>query len=141
MDRVQLCKEIESAINNEYRYLYHEDNLSEVHSDLFPNYDKHDYVCIFHEGLWLTKEDLRLLVDTPMSIEEVGEIEIDVRDIVSKYNLSSDDVGYLRQEYCYVNGFCYLSVQGFYAVMSIEDYEEYKDAYEFHEECLPFTEE
>ena len=138
MDRVQLCREIESAINNEYRYLYHEDNLSEVHSALFPNYDKHDYVCVFHEGLWWTKKDSRILVDTS---EEIGEIGVDVQDIVSKYDLSEDDIDYLNQEYCYNNGFCYLSVQGFYAVMRIEDYEENKDAYEFCKECLPFTEE
>ena len=138
MDRVQLCKEIESAINNEYRYLYHEDNLSEVHSNLFPNYDKHDYVCVFHEGLWWTKKDSRILVDTS---EEIGEIGVDVQDIVSKYDLSEDDIDYLSQEYCYNNGFCYLAVQGFYAVMRIEDYEENKDAYEFYDECLPFTEE
>ena len=138
MDRVQLCREIESAINNEYRYLYHEDNLSEVHSALFPNYDKHAYVCVFHEGLWWTKKDSRILVDTS---EEIGEIGVDVQDIVSKYDLSEDDIDYLNQEYCYNNGFCYLAVQGFYAVMRIEDYEENKDAYEFYDECLPFTEE
>ena len=138
MDRVQLCREIESAINNEYRYLYHEDNLSEVHSNLFPNYDKHDYVCVFHEGLWWTKKDSRILVDTS---EEIGEIGVDVQDIISKYDLSEDDIDYLSQEYCYNNGFCYLAVQGFYAVMRIEDYEENKDAYEFYDECLPFTEE
>ena len=89
MDRVQLCREIESAINNEYRYLYQEDNLSEVHSNLFPNYDKHDYVCVFHEGLWWTKKDSRILVDTS---EEIGEIGVDVQDIVSKYDLSEDDI-------------------------------------------------
>ena len=138
MDRVQLCKEIESAINNEYRYLYHEDNLSEVHSTLFPNYDKHDYVCVFHEGLWWTKKDSRILVDTS---EEIGEIGVDVQDIVSKYDLSEDDIDYLNQEYCYNNGFCYLAVQGSYAVMRIEDYEENKDAYEFYDECQPCTEE
>ena len=138
MDRVQLCREIESAINNEYRYLYHEDNLSEVHSNLFSNYDKHDYVCVFHEGLWWTKKDSRILVATS---EEIGEIGVDVQDIVSKYDLSEDDIDYLNQEYCYNNGFCYLAVQGFYAVMRIEDYEENKDAYEFYDECLPFTEE
>ena len=138
MDRVQLCREIESAINNEYRYLYHEDNLSEVHSALFPNYGEHDYVCVFHEGLWWTKKDSRILVDTS---EEIGEIGVDVQDIVSKYDLSEDDIDYLNQEYCYNNGFCYLAVQGFYAVMRIEDYEENKDAYEFYNECLPFTEE
>ena len=138
MDRVQLCKEIESAINNEYRYLYHEDNLSEVHSALFSSYDKHDYVCVFHEGLWWTKKDSRILVATS---EEIGEIGVDVQDIVSKYDLSEDDIDYLNQEYCYNNGFCYLAVQGFYAVMRIEDYEENKDAYEFYDECLPFTEE
>ena len=43
MNRIQLSKEIKSAINNEYRYLYHEDNLSEVHSALFPNYDEDMY--------------------------------------------------------------------------------------------------
>ena len=138
MDRVQLCREIESAINNEYRYLYHEDNLSEVHSALFSNYDKHDYACVFHEGLWWTKKDSRILVDTS---EEIGEIGVDVQDIVSKYDLSEDDIDYLNQEYCYNNGFCYLAVQGFYAVMRIEDYEENKDTYKFYEECLPFTEE
>lgn len=138
MDRVQLCKEIESAINNEYRYLYHEDNLSEVHSALFPSYDKWDYVCVFHEGLWLTEEDSKILLATSRNI---GEIEVDVQDIVAKYDLSEDDVDYLNQEYCYDHGFCYLSVQGFYAIMSVEDYEEYRDAYEFCEECLPFTEE
>ena len=73
--------------------------------------------------------------------EEIGEIGVDVQDIVSKYDLSEDDIDYLSQEYCYNNGFCYLSVQGFYAVMRIEDYEENKDAYEFYDECLPFTEE
>ena len=138
MNRIQLSKEIKSAINNEYRYLYHEDNLSEVHSALFPNYDKDKYVCVFHEGIWLTKDESRTLVDTS---GDIGEIEIDVRGIVSKYDLSEDDLDYLHQEYCYNHGFCYLSVQGFYAIMSVEDYEEYKDAYEFCEECLPFTEE
>lgn len=138
MDRVQLCKEIESAINNEYRYLYHEDNLSAVHSALFSNYDEDKYVCVFHEGIWLTKDESRTLVDTS---GDIGEIEVDVQDIVSKYDLSEDDVDYLHQEYCYDNGCCYLAVNGFYAIMSIEDYEENKDAYEFHEECLPFTEE
>lgn len=138
MDRVQLCREIESAINNEYRYLYHEDNLSEVHSALFSNYDTHDYVCVFHEGIWLSSKESRILVDNS---GDIGEIEIDVRDIVSKYDLSKDDLDYLNREYCYNNGFCYLAVNGFYAVMRIEDYEENKDAYEFCEECLPFTEE
>ena len=138
MERTQLCREIESAINNEYRYLYHEDNLSEVHSVLFPNYDKDKYVCVFHEGMWLTGDESKILLDTS---EDIGEIEVDVRDIVSKYDLSEDDVDYLNQEYCYNGGLCYLPVQGFYAIMSVEDYEEYKDAYEFCEECLPFTEE
>ena len=138
MDRVQLCREIESAINNEYRYLYHEDNLSEVHSALFSAYEKCNYVCVFHEWPWLTDDESRIVVDTSGNI---GEIEIDVRDIVSKYDLSKDDLDYLNREYCYNNGFCYLSVNGFYAVMSIEDYEEHKDAYEFYEACLPFTEE
>ena len=138
MDRVQLCKEIESAINNEYRHLYHEDDLSEVHSALFPSYDKWDYVCVFHEGLWLTEEDSKILLATSRNI---GEIEVDVQDIVAKYDLSEDDVDYLNQEYCYDHGFCYLSVQGFYAIMSVEDYEENKDSYEFRDECLPFTEE
>ena len=138
MDRVQLCREIESAINTEYRYLYHEDNLSEVHSALFPNYDEDKYVCVFHEGIWLAKDESRILVDNS---GDIGEIEVDVQDIVSKYNLSEDDLDYLNREYCYNNGFCYLSGQGFYAVMRVEDYEENKDAYEFCEECLPFTEE
>ena len=138
MERTQLCREIESAINNEYRYLYHEDNLSEVHSALFPNFDKCDYVCVFHEGMWLTGDESKILVDTS---EEIGEIEVDIRDIVSKHDLSEDDVDYLHQEYCYDNGFCYLAVQGFYAVMSVEDYEENKYSYEFCEENLPFTEE
>ena len=138
MDRNQLCREIESAINNEYRYLYHEDNLSEVHSSLFSSYDKCDYVCVFHEWPWLTDEESRIVVDTSGNI---GEIEVDVQDIVAKYDLSDDDVDYLRQEYCYNNGFCYLPVSGFYAVMSIEDYEEHKYAYEFYEGGLPFTEE
>ena len=138
MDRNQLCREIESAINNEYRYLYHEDNLSEVHSALFPSYDKCNYVCVFHEGIWLTGNDSKILLDTS---GDIGEIEIDVRGIVSKYDLSEDDLDYLRQEYCYNHGFCYLSVQGFYAIMNVEDYEENKCSYEFCEECLPFTEE
>ena len=138
MDRNQLCREIESAINNEYRYLYHEDNLSEVHSALFPSYDKCDYVCVFHEGIWLTGDESKILLDTS---GDIGEIEIDVRGIVSKYDLSEDDLDYLHQEYCYNHGLCYLSVQGFYAVMGVEDYEENKDSYEFCDECLPFTEE
>ena len=138
MDRVQLCKEIESAINNEYRHLYNEDDLSEVHSALFPSYDKWDYVCVFHEGLWLTEDDSKILLATSRNI---GEIEVDVQDILAKYDLSEDDVDYLNQEYSYDYGFCYLSVQGFYAIMSVEDYEEYRDAYEFCEERLPFTEE
>ena len=138
MDRNQLCREIESAINNEYRYLYHEDNLSEAHSALFPSYDKSSYVCVFHEGMWLTGDESKILVDTS---EDIGEIEVDVQDIVSKYDLSKDDVDYLHQEYCYDNGCCYLAVNGFYAVMSIGDYEENKDTYDFCEECLPFTEE
>lgn len=138
MDRNQLCREIESAINNEYRYLYHEDNLSEVHSALFPSYDKSGYVCVFHEGIWLTGDESKILLDTS---EEIGEIEVDIRDIVAKYDLSEDDVDYLNQEYCYDHGFCYLSVQGFYAIMSVEDYEENRDSYEFCEERLPFTEE
>ena len=138
MDRVQLCKEIESAINNEYRHLYNEDDLSEVHSALFPSYDKWDYVCVFHEGIWLTEDDSKILLDTSRNI---GEIEVDVQDILAKYDLSEDDVDYLNQKYCYDHGFCYLSVQGFYAIMSVEDYEENRDSYEFCEECLPFTEE
>ena len=138
MDRNQLCKEIESAINNEYRHLYNEDDLSEVHSALFPSYDKWDYVCVFHEGIRLTEEDSKILLDTSRNI---GEIEVDVQDILAKYDLSEDDVDYLNQEYCYDHGFCYLSVQGFYAIMSVEDYEENRDSYEFCEECLPFTEE
>lgn len=138
MDRVQLCKEIESAINNEYRHLYNEDDLLEVHSALFPSYDKWDYVCVFHEGIRLTEEDSKILLDTSRNI---GEIEVDVQDILAKYDLSEDDVDYLNQEYCYDHGFCYLSVQGFYAIMSVEDYEENRDSYEFCEECLPFTEE
>ena len=138
MDRVQLCKEIESAINNEYRHLYNEDDLSEVHSALFPSYDKWDYVCVFHEGIWLTEDDSKILLATSRNI---GEIEVDVQDILAKYDLSEDDEEYLNQEYCYDNGFCYLSVQGFYAIMSVEDYEENRDSYEFCEECLPFTEE
>ena len=138
MDRVQLCKEIESAINNEYRHLYNEDDLSEVHSALFPSYDKWDYVCVFHEGIGLTEDDSKILLDTSRNI---GEIEVDVQDILAKYDLSEDDVDYLNQEYCYDHGFCYLSVQGFYAIMSVEDYEENRDSYEFCEERLPFTEE
>ena len=138
MDRVQLCKEIESAINNEYRHLYNEDDLLEVHSALFPSYDKWDYVCVFHEGIGLTEDDSKILLDTSRNI---GEIEVDVQDILAKYDLSEDDVDYLSQEYCYDHGFCYLSVNGFYAIMSVEDYEEYRDAYEFCEERLPFTEE
>ena len=138
MDRNQLCKEIESAINNEYRHLYNEDDLLEVHSALFPSYDKWDYVCVFHEGIRLTEEDSKILLDTSRNI---GEIEVDVQDILAKYDLSEDDVDYLNQEYCYDHGFCYLSVQGFYAIMSVEDYEENRDSYEFCEECLPFTEE
>ena len=138
MDRVQLCKEIESAINNEYRHLYNEDDLLEVHSALFPSYDKWDYVCVFHEGIGLTEDDSKILLDTSRNI---GEIEVDVQDILAKYDLSEDDVDYLSQEYCYDHGFCYLSVNGFYAIMSVEDYEENRDSYEFCEECLPFTEE
>ena len=138
MDRVQLCKEIESAINNEYRHLYNEDDLLEVHSALFPSYDKWDYVCVFHEGIGLTEDDSKILLDTSRNI---GEIEVDVQDILAKYDLSEDDVDYLNQEYCYDHGFCYLSVQGFYAIMSVEDYEENRDSYEFCEERLPFTEE
>ena len=138
MDRVQLCKEIESAINNEYRHLYNEDDLLEVHSALFPSYDKWDYVCVFHEGIGLTENDSKILLDTSRNI---GEIEVDVQDILAKYDLSEDDVDYLNQEYCYDHGFCYLSVQGFYAIMSVEDYEENRDSYEFCEERLPFTEE
>ena len=105
---------------------------------LFRSYDKWDYVCVFHEGIWLTEDESKILLATSRNI---GEIEVDVQDIVAKYDLSEDDVDYLNQEYCYDHGFCYLSVQGFYAIMSVEDYEEYKDAYEFCEECLPFTEE
>ena len=138
MDRVQLCKEIESAINDEYRHLYNEDDLSEVHSALFPSYDKWDYVCVFHEGIWLTEDDSKILLATSRNI---GEIEVDVQDILAKYDLSEDDVDYLNQEYCYDHGFCYLSVNGFYAIMSVEDYEENRDSYEFCEERLPFTEE
>ena len=138
MDRVQLCKEIESAINNEYRHLYNEDDLSEVHSALFPSYDKWDYVCVFHEGIGLTEDDSKILLDTSRNI---GEMEVDVQVILAKYDLSEDDVDYLNQEYCYDHGFCYLSVNGFYAIMSVEDYEENRDSYEFCEECLPFTEE
>ena len=138
MDRNQLCREIESAINNEYRHLYNEDDLLEVHSALFPSYDKWDYVCVFHEGIGLTEDDSKILLDTSRNI---GEIEVDVQDILAKYDLSEDDVDYLNQEYCYDHGFCYLSVQGFYAIMSVEDYEENRDSYEFCEECLPFTEE
>ena len=138
MDRNQLCKEIESAINNEYRHLYNEDDLLEVHSALFPSYDKWDYVCVFHEGIGLTEDDSKILLDTSRNI---GEIEVDVQDILAKYDLSEDDVDYLSQEYCYDHGFCYLSVNGFYAIMSVEDYEENRDSYEFCEECLPFTEE
>ena len=138
MDRVQLCKEIESAINDEYRHLYNEDDLLEVHSALFPSYDKWDYVCVFHEGIGLTGDESKILLDTSRNI---GEIEVDVQDILAKYDLSEDDVDYLNQEYCYDHGFCYLSVQGFYAIMSVEDYEENRDSYEFCEERLPFTEE
>ena len=138
MDRNQLCKEIESAINNEYRHLYNEDDLLEVHSALFPSYDKWDYVCVFHEGIWLTEDDSKILLATSRNI---GEIEVDVQDILAKYDLSEDDVDYLSQEYCYDHGFCYLSVNGFYAIMSVEDYEENRDSYEFCEERLPFTEE
>lgn len=138
MDRNQLCREIESAINNEYRYLYHEDNLSEVQSALFPSYDECGYVCVFHNGIWLTSDESKILLDTS---GDIGEIGIDVRDIVSKYDLSKDDMDYLYQEYCYNNGFCYLAVQGFYAIMSVEDHEENKYSYELCEECLPFTEE
>ena len=138
MDRVQLCKEIESAINNEYRHLYNEDDLLEVHSALFPSYDKWDYVCVFHEGIGLTGDESKILLDTSRNI---GEIEVDVQDILAKYDLSEDDVDYLNQEYCYDHGFCYLSVNGFYAIMSVEDYEENRDSYEFCEERLPFTEE
>ena len=102
MDRVQLCKEIESAINNEYRHLYNEDDLSEVHSALFPSYDKWDYVCVFHEGMWLTGDESKILLDTSRNI---GELEVDVQDILAKYDLSEDDVDYLNQEYCYDHGF------------------------------------
>ena len=86
----------------------------------------------------MTGDESKILVDTS---EDIGEIEVDVQDIVAKYDLSEDDVDYLNQEYCYDNGCCYLSVNGFYAIMSVEDYEENKDSYEFYDECLPFTEE
>lgn len=119
-----LCKKIEQAINAAFEYLWHPDNLSDVHAVFFSKYNAFEYRTVYHDGIYVSKQTEAVILDSTSSIgeEEVclehlrPELEEctpeQLERLESLYNLSMS-YGILA----------YFPVNGFYAVIRNEDYD------------------
>ena len=119
-----LCKKIEQAINASFEYLWHSDNLSEVHSVFFSKYESPEYRTVYHDGYHVSKQTEAVILDSTSSIGE-EEVCLDhLRPELEKCTL--EQLERLESLYCLHMGnniLAYFPVNGFYAVIREADYD------------------
>ena len=121
----ELCKKIEEAINASFEYLWHRDNLSEVHSVFFSKYDASEYRTVYHDGYHVSKHTESVMLETTSSI---GEEEVCLDHLRPELEeCTSEQLERLESLYCIhmsdSNILAYFPVNGFYAVIREEDYD------------------
>ena len=121
----ELCKKIEEAINASFEYLWHPDNLSEVHSVFFSKYDDFDYRIVYHDGYHVAKQTEAVILDSTSSI---GEEEVCLDHLrLELEECTPEQLERLESLYCLhmdnSNILAYFPVNGFYGVIRNEDYD------------------
>ena len=121
---IVLCKKIEEAINASFEYLWHPDNLSEVHSVFFSKYDDFEYRTVYHDGYHVSKQTEAVILDSTSSI---GEEEVCLDHLRPELEeCTPDQLERLESLYCIHIGdniLAYFPVNGIYAVIKEEDYD------------------
>ena len=120
-----LCKKIEEAINAAFTYLWHHDNLAEVHAVFFSKYDDFEYRTVYHDGYHISKQTEAVILDSTSSI---GEEEVCLDHLRPELEeCTPDQLENLESLYCLHVGdnniLAYFPVNGFYGVIRNEDYD------------------
>ena len=119
-----LCKKIEEAINAAFTYLWHPDNLSNVHSVFFSKYDDFEYRTVYHDGYHISKQTEAVILDSTSSI---GEEEVCLDHLRPELEeCTPEQLERLKALYCIHMGdsiLAYFPVNGIYAVIREEDYD------------------
>ena len=120
----ELCKKIEEAINASFEYLWHPDNLAEVHSVFFSKYESPEYRTVYHDGYHVSKPTEAVMLETTSSI---GEEEICLDHLRSELDkCTQEQIERLESLYCIHMGdsiLAYFPVNGFFGVIKEEDYD------------------
>lgn len=120
-----LCKKIESEINFMYEYQWHKDNLSEYHQSFFSSYDTDDYLTVYHDGYYVSKEIQNILIETTCNICEI-EIYFSDNLVDEIKKCTSKQLQTLNNEYNIhftgLTALTYLPVNGFYAIIRNKDF-------------------
>ena len=122
---IALCKKIEEAINDSFTYLWHPDNLSNVHSVFFSKYDDFDYRTVYHDGYHVAKQTEAVILDSTSSI---GEEEVCLEHLRPEFEqCTPEQLEHLESLYCIHmndnNILAYFPVNGFYGLIKEEDYD------------------
>ena len=122
---IALCKKIEEAINDSFKYLWHHDNLSEVHSVFFSKYESPEYRTVYHDGYHVAKQTEAVILDSTSSI---GEEEVCLDHLRPELEeCTPEQLERLDSLYCLHVGddniLAYFPVNGFYGVIRNEDYD------------------
>ena len=121
----ELCKKIEQAINDSFTYLWHPDNLSEVHSVFFSKYESPEYRAVYHDGIYVSKHTEEVMLETTSPI---GEEEVCLDHLRSELEeCTPEQIEHLESLYCLHMGnnniLAYFPVNGFYCVIKEADYD------------------